>query len=274
MILNFKRFSDLAFSKHITTSECCSSCGKKVLHRSQEQENNYNEFVFGMDYKNFIQSFYSEFDYITSLLYEDNKLRSTSFSYIHNKHNDTFLVTYFTPLVYNKNNIELFNANLLTTLEKYKTQQRKQLIHELSYFYLRTQNNINKINDTIERVITCIDHKSYNVAKRKELSKNVHIKKSRIDLANMEKLFDSELSDLINLTSKLRNRPSLLQYKKRVMAFMFDSYYQWLKTNTHQFPRVVCNNCAGKKAVTTKFKEKFEFLDRNNKHNPSEFTIE
>ena len=32
MIYNEKRFSDIAFSKHIVTADSCSMCNKKVLH--------------------------------------------------------------------------------------------------------------------------------------------------------------------------------------------------------------------------------------------------
>lgn len=271
MILNCKRFSDIAFSKHITSADCCSVCRKKVIHPSPEQKHNYNDFVFGMNYDDLIKSFYSEFDYITSLFYEGSTVKNTSFSYIHNKHNDTFIIVYFVPIKSNKLQIENFNVNFLTTLEKYSPKQRRNLIYELTYFYMRTQKDVNAINKTIEKVITCIDHTSYNNKKRNGLPENSYIKKSNIDLSNMENIFEPNIKHLIESTSSLRGRPSLLQYKQRINAFIFDAYYEWLKTNSHRFPKVICNSCAGKKVVTAKLKEKFDIIDRNKNHNPSEF---
>ena len=270
MILNCKKFSDIAFSKQIVSADCCSVCKKKVLH-PLKQEPNYNDFVFGINYDKLIKSFYSEIDYVTSLFYEGNTVKNTSFSYIHNKHNDTFLMVYFVPIKSNTNQIENFNANFLTTLEKYTTQQRKSLIYELTYFYLRTQKNINVVNSNVEKTITCIDHTSHNTKKRKQLPENHYIKKSMIDLANMENIFDPDIRRLIESASKLKDKPSLLQYKKRINAFLFDAYYQWIGENLHKFPKVVCNSCAGKKVVTAKLKEKFNILDHIKDHNPSEF---
>ena len=62
MIYNEKRFSDIAFSKHIVTADSCSSCGKEVLHQLLKQKNNYNEFVFGIEYRQMIKSFLSGID--------------------------------------------------------------------------------------------------------------------------------------------------------------------------------------------------------------------
>ena len=273
MILNCKKFSDIAFSKHIASADCCSVCRKKVLH-PLKQEHNYNDFVFGMNYDDLIKSFYSEIDYITSLFYEGNTVKNTSFSYIHNKHNDTFLIVYFVPITSNKIQIEKFNANFLTTLEKYTTQQRKSLIYELTYFYLRTQKDINVVNSNIEKTITCIDHTSHNTKKRKQLPENHYIKKSMIDLANIENILEPNIRHLMQSASMLQGRPSLLQHKKRITAFLFDAYYKWIEANLHKFPNVVCNSCAGKKVVTAKLKEKFNILDDIKDHNPSEFLSE
>ena len=66
-------------------------------------------------------------------------------------------------------------------------------------------------------------------------------------------------------------RLRLKQYKKRINAFLFDAYYQWIVANLHKFPKVVCNSCAGKKVVTAKLKEKFDILDYIKDHNPSDF---
>ena len=270
MILNCKKFSDIAFSKHIKSADCCSVCRKKVLH-PLKQEHNYNDFVFGMDYDNLIKSFYSEIEYITSLFYEGNTVKNTSFSYIHNKHTDTFIMVYFVPIKLNKIQIENFNANFLTTLEKYTTQQRKSLIYELTYFYLRTQEDINVVNSNIKKVVTCIDHTSHNTKKRKQLPENHYIKKSMIDLANIEDIFEPNIRRLIESASTLKAKPSLLQHKKRINAFLFDAYYKWIEANLHRFPSVVCNSCAGKKVVTAKLKQKFDILYNIEYHNPSEF---
>ena len=254
MIYNEKRFSDIAFSKHIVTADSCSSCGKEVLHQLLKQKNNYNEFVFGIEYRQMIKSFLSGIDYHNKILCIKNKVHSSSVSYIHNKHNDSFAVTYYNPSRTLEDIIDNCNFVLLDIFKKYNTEQRRKIVDSIFTHFISVLDKEQKNN-----IIRCISLDDYNINKSyspMNIDKR-NLKSDNIDFSQCQNILNDDIQSIIKKHTRF-NKIIMERYKLRVKLFLHQSFIEWIQDNTRQFPDVVCNSCKGKKIVTAKFKDKFD----------------
>lgn len=270
MIYNEKRFSAIAFMRHITKVDNCSQCNKTVTHRkdtpsikksSRYVGTNYHEFVFGVDYKELLEKFYSGLVYTNFLLYNNDKVKISSFSLIHNSHDDSFFVAYYHPVTGNKEIIKENNTVLEKVFVKYTTSQRKKIIDDIWYYYRDIHRLSEKLDNTqkndidtkMRNALTCIDHDSYEL---NQTDDNTKIKEIKINLAECDDLLHPDLMRFIKNRSRTGTDP-LFEYKARLQAYIYNSYLEWI-SKTDSFPELSCNECIGRKKLSKIFKNKHE----------------
>lgn len=259
MIYNEKRFSEIAFKRHITKVDNCSQCNRSVIHREKTLNHNYHEFVFGADYKELLKKFYSGLVYTNFLLYNNNKVKISSFSLIHNSHDDSFFVPYYYPVTGNKEIVKENNAVLEKVFVKYTTSQRKKIIDDIWYYYREIHRNVKDLNQTekndvdtkMRNAVTCIDHDSYEL---NQTDDNIEIMEVKINLAECDDLLHPDLMKFL----KNRTRPEkriFFEHKARLQAYIYNSYLEWI-SRTDSFPEILCNECASKKQLSKIWKSK------------------
>jgi len=272
MIYNEKRFSEIAFTKHIAKAEKCSQCGKPVIQVADHVKSNYHEFVFGTDYKELLKKFYSGLDYTNFLVYKNGNVKLNSFSLIHNKHDDSFFVPYYNTVQTNKELIEENNKVLLTAFVEYTAQQRKKIIDDIWYYYRDRispeqefgQTQKNEVDTSLQNALTCVDHDSYEIT---QTDNNTNIKKVKIDLKEVDDLLHPDIKKILKNKSISYNFLTdnvFLDHKKRLQAYIYNSYLDWI-SRTDSFPELSCNECVAKIKEKKIFKPKHNVDEMGNK---------